>query len=244
LLEEGIFDIETLLCSHPRGHVCKLWRDCAKAASASKRDYIVLMGDDVVLQDEGWMRNAHAEFKRLADRTGVPVGFGCVAFTDTSFPGMPTFPIIHRTHLDIFHGEVVPEIFINQDGDPFLFQLYRRWGCSTMFASRLSNSIGGEVNARYAKHHAQDWTFDTLDDASLALEAWLKGKSPLAERKITLDVVIPCYRVDLTILDKILCLKPSPSCTVMFIIIIDNPSSHIYLSYKIFILSAPMFASA
>jgi nucleoside-diphosphate-sugar epimerase len=45
LLEEGIFDIETLLCSHPRGHVCKLWRDCAKVASVSKRDYIVLMDD-------------------------------------------------------------------------------------------------------------------------------------------------------------------------------------------------------
>ncbi|KAF8897998.1 NAD-dependent epimerase/dehydratase [Gymnopilus junonius] len=230
LRQEGICDVVTIVCDHPRGHVCQLWRDCAKRAWSDKCDYMVLMGDDVVLKDEGWMRDAHAEFLSLANRIGVPAGFGCVAFTDTSFPGMPTFPIIHRTHMDIFQGEVVPAIFVNQDGDPFLFQLYRRWGCSTMFNSQLSNSIGGDGDARYVKRHAQDWTFDTLDDATSVVESWLEGRSSLAERKLTLDVVIPCYRVDLAILDIILALKSSASCTVMFIIIIDDPSSP-YISH-------------
>lgn len=49
------------------------------------------------------------------------------------------------------------------------------------------------------------------------------------EEKVTLlvDVVIPCYPVDLGILDTILALKPSASCSVIFIVIIDsdNPSS-------------------
>ncbi|KAF5342119.1 hypothetical protein D9611_001291 [Ephemerocybe angulata] len=78
---------------------------------------------------------------------------------------MPTFPVVHRRHMDTFNGEVVPDIFINQDGDPFLFQLYRRWNCSKMIDCRVSNAIGGSVEARYEKSHAKGWTFETLDNA-------------------------------------------------------------------------------
>ncbi len=84
------------------------------------------MGDDVKLKDEGWMRKAHSTFAFLSQSSHLPFGLGCVAFTDISFLGMPTFPIVHKTHLDIFGGEIIPNIFVNQDGDPFIFQLYRR----------------------------------------------------------------------------------------------------------------------
>ncbi|KAF8961160.1 NAD-dependent epimerase/dehydratase [Flammula alnicola] len=225
LYEEGIFDIVSIRCSHPRGHVCNHWRDCARQAWRDGCDYLVLMGDDVVLEDEGWMRDADAEFNRLTKKFDVPKGFGCVAFTDTSFPGMPTFPIIHRTHMDIFNGQVVPDIFINQDGDPFLFQLYRRWGCSKMFSSRISNGVGGEAEARYTKKRAEDWTFDTLDNAVSVVEEWLQTHQYKIEKHVALDVVVPCYRVDLSILDTILGLKSSATCTAMFIVIVDNPSS-------------------
>lgn len=48
---------------------------------------------------------------------------------------------------------------------------------------------------------------------------------PSVTRTITLDIVIPCYRVDLTILSRILALEASPSLSVMFIVIVDDPNS-------------------
>ncbi|KIM37632.1 glycosyltransferase family 2 protein [Hebeloma cylindrosporum] len=225
LQDAGVYDVVTLPPSHhPPGHVCKLWKDSARMAWKDGCDYMVLMGDDVMLGDGGWMGKAHAEFDALS-KMGVPHGFGCVAFTDTTFPGMPTFPIIHRTHMDIFGGEVIPDVFINQDGDPFLFQIYRRWGCSGMFSSRIANGVGGEAKARYAKQQAEHWTFETLDDAVSVVDHWLENKAQSVKKKLTLDVIIPCYRVDLVLLDVVLSLRPSPTCDVMFIIIVDNPCS-------------------
>ena len=225
LASQNICNVSIQSCNHPAGHVCAIWRQIAEQAWRDGCDYSVLMGDDVVLQDEGWMRDAHAEFARIAHRTGVPHGFGCVAFTDTSFPGMPTFPIVHRTHLDIFGGNVIPEVFINQDGDPFLYQLYRRWDCSRMFTARISNEIGGSQPARYRQQRTQGWTFSPLDKATTTTEAWLLKHCPVVSRILTLDVVIPSFRVQLQFLEPILNLKPSPTCTTMFIIIIDDPHS-------------------
>lgn len=225
LASQNICDVAIQICKHPAGHVCAIWRQIAKQAWKDGCDYFVLMGDDIILKDEGWIRDAHAEFAQIAHRTGAPHGFGCVAFTDTSFPGMPTFPIVHRTHLDIFNGDVVPGTFINQDGDPFLYQLYRRWDCSRMFTARISNGIGGSQPARYRQQHAKGWTFDPLDKATVTTEEWLLRRCPAVSRKLTLDVVIPSFRVQLWLLEPILNLKPSPTCTTMFIVIIDDPHS-------------------
>ena len=220
----GITEINTLICHEPRGAVCNLWRCCARKAWEDGCDYFALMGDDVTLQDGNWMGIIHDTFQGFGEH-GLPSGFGCVAFTDVTFPGMPTFPVIHRLHLDIFHGEVIPSSFVNQDGDPFLFQLYRRWGCSTMISCRISNKVGGSNSARYEKIHAADWTYDTLTTATDAIEEWLRDRSIVSQRKLTLDVVIPCFRVNMMYLDAFLNLQPSPSCAVMFIVIIDNPNS-------------------
>ncbi|KAI0366209.1 NAD-dependent epimerase/dehydratase [Pilatotrama ljubarskyi] len=225
LRDEGFHDVVTLRCDRPRGHVCALWRDCARRAYKDRCDYYILMGDDVLLLDSGWMRAVHQTFAGLSSTEHVPHGIGCVAFTDTSFPGMPTFPVVHRTHMDIFGGEVIPDCFTNQDGDPFLFQLYRRWGCSRMISPRIHNELGGSGAARYEKVHAAGWTFRPLDDATSTVEAWLCRNAPEVERKLTLDVVIPCYRVNMQYLDAFLALRPSSTCTVMLIIIIDDPRS-------------------
>ena len=222
LVAEGFSDIDVQSYAFPKGHVCKLWRASARRAWETGCDYYVLMGDDVEVLDEGWMRDTVSEFQTIAAREGVPPNFGCVVFTDTSFPGMPTFPILHRTHLDIFDGEVIPDHFINQDGDPFIFQLYRRWGCTVMFDSRIRNNIGGSDEARYEKQHAANWTFQVLDGSCSRLEAWLATAAPSVRRKVTLDVIIPSYRVDMRFLDPILQLKPPSTCSVMWIVIVDN----------------------
>ncbi|KAF7292882.1 hypothetical protein MIND_01187200 [Mycena indigotica] len=220
LRNEGILDITRRVCNFPRGHVCALWRDCARTAWKDGCDYMALFGDDVELLDDGWLRGIHQEFQVISSVSNYPSGFGCVAFSDISFPGMPTFPVIHRSHMNMFSGNVIPDAFINQDGDPFLFQLYRRFGASKMAPFRLRNAVGGSADARYTKQHLQEWTYDLLDNATTVVESTLK-----IERKLTIDVVVLSFRVDLKTLSRILDLESSETCEVMFIIIIDNPSS-------------------
>ncbi|KAI0346951.1 glycosyltransferase family 2 protein [Trametopsis cervina] len=223
----GITDIVTLVCRFPRGRICSLWRETARAAWKDGCDYFVLMGDDVSLPTgaRNWMFRTHDAFLQISRQRGVPAGFGCVSFTDISFPGMPTFPIIHRTHMDIFHGQVVPDIFVNQDGDPYLFQLYRRFGCATMIDCPIINTVGGSGNARYTKQHATEWTFGTLDEGTCKIEAFLGDHLTSTTRKLTLDIIIPCYRVNMAYLDSFLALTSAPTCSVMFIIIVDDPNS-------------------
>lgn len=221
----GVLDVVTIFCAHPRGHVCWLWRDLARRAYLDKCDYYLLVGDDIVFRDMDWMSRIHSEFSRIAAAEKVPMGFGCVAFTDESFPGMPTFPVVHRTHMRIFNGEVIPETFINQDGDPYLYQLYRRWGCSTMSPVRLTNKLGGESDARYDKQHTPGWTLSILDDATAQVQKWLNESVAGVVQKLTLDIVVPCYRVQLDLLNRILTLQSSSTCEVMFIIVVDDPTS-------------------
>ena len=221
----GTVDVVIIVADHKEGHVCAHWRECARRAFQDGCDYFTLLGDDVTLKDEGWMMRVHEEFGRLKNERGVPFGFGCVAFTDTTFPGMPTFPVLHRTHMDIFDGSVIPEFFFNQDGDPFLFQLYRRWGCSSMIEAQVGNGIGGSNGARYDKKSTSDWTLDTLDQAVEKVEDWLSREAPSVEKLLTLDVVIPSYRVNLEFLEPILQLPSPKTCSVMFVIIIDEPNS-------------------
>ncbi|KAH8831169.1 NAD-dependent epimerase/dehydratase [Flagelloscypha sp. PMI_526] len=206
------------------GHVCALWRDLAVMAYKEGCDYFTLLGDDVRLLDEGWMRKIHAKFLSSAHDANLPVGAACIAFTDISFPGMPTFPVVHRFHMDVFKGQVIPEVFVNQDGDPFLFQLYRRWGTSSMVGCRISNGIGGSDDARYKKK-CTSWTFSVLDQAVASTEAHLSSTGHACKQKLTLDVIVPSYRVQMSFLEQYLALQPSPTTTTMFIIIVDNPNS-------------------
>ncbi|KAI5829220.1 glycosyltransferase family 2 protein [Schizophyllum commune Tattone D] len=222
-------DIVTLPPSYvARGRVCTLWRDCARRAYADACDYYILLGDDVELLSTGWMGSVHRAFADLSTTRQVPHGFGCVAFKDKTFAGMPTFPVVHRKHLDMFGGEVIPDIFINQDGDPYLYTIYRRFGCSRMLEDcRLRNDIGGSVDARYTKESASKWSFETLRvGVSRLRDELLKDNGGVVpQEKLSLDIVVPSYRVNIQALQAILSLRPSATCETSYIIIIDDPNA-------------------
>jgi hypothetical protein len=99
-----------------------------------------------------------AAFKKIERKANVPFGFGCVAFHEETSLGFPTFLVVTKVHLDIFNQEWCPVDFINQDADPYLYELYRRFQ-SSCFCSELTlrNEIGGAgtktPQTRYEKQH-------------------------------------------------------------------------------------------
>lgn len=213
--------------SYPPGNVCRIWSDLAFDAVAAGNDFTVLLGDDVVLQSQGWADAILSSFQSIATATGLPFGFGCVAFADGAFPGFPTFPVLHRTHFDVFAGRAFPTSFKNQDADPFLFQLYRAFGAARLEpAARLTNTVGGAGDARYRKLHVP-WTGETLSNARAAAQQWLDLRLPLRAvlqpPVVTLDVVVPTYRVPRAALDRILALRVPAGVSTQFTVICDRP---------------------
>ncbi|RIB29881.1 Glycosyltransferase Family 2 protein [Gigaspora rosea] len=226
LNEHGLNDVVTREFDLPPGSICTIWHDLAIDAYNQMCDYIVLLGDDIIIESTNWMSKIHEEFIKISNEKKVPCGFGIVAFTEITFPGFPTFPVMSRLQIDIFNGEPFPPIFSNQDADPFLFQLYRRFGCSVMPKRiKLMNLIGGSKKPRY-KRIFHDWSFSVLDNAVLTVEKWInnKSKDPIP-RLLTLDVVVPTYRVQMQYLEPIIRLKRSNTASTSIIFIVDNPNS-------------------
>lgn len=126
-----------------RGKICWIWSRLAReAVDEAQADFVVLLGDDIELRSGGWKGAIERRFVRMhevcamasrcvalrdqpaiscnarivlsAQRSGLPFGAACVAFRDQAFPVFPTFPVLHRFHLEAFGGELLPQQFINQ----------------------------------------------------------------------------------------------------------------------------------
>lgn len=196
-------DVHHPFFEYPPGSICRIWNDLAKHAFLKHNcDFVVLLGDDVTIQPN-WMLEVYAAFARLQMRICcAPFGFGCVCIPDDTFPGFPTFPVLHRVHFDAFGGsslfptehfynqvtqneQTKKTLFFfffshitlheNQDADPFLFAVYQRLGAA-VFASNtaLCNTIGGPRPARYLKVAYPEWRSPAfLDSYVRRLETWL-----------------------------------------------------------------------
>ena len=226
--------------SPPR--ICTIANELAMQAYASlspRFDWFLLLGDDITIihqQDSSrstsWFGDVIAAFgdiERQVHNTlhiRVPSGFGVVAIPDETFPGFPTFPVVGRLHIDIF-GHLYPDAFVNQDADPYVWELYRPFG-ARMFARgvTLKNDIEGDEDrpARYRRLHI-NWKTTLLQDGTNQIADYLKRiHSGPVDRIVTIDVIVPTFRCMEEKLRSIVCLS-SPACySVRFIIIIDDPA--------------------
>ena len=94
--------------------ICAIARDLAHLAFEEGCKYFALLGDDLeITPKRTWMADVIKEFDRIGGE--ITPGFGCVALNDRSFKGFPTFPIVHRTHMQIFGQQIFPDVFVNQD---------------------------------------------------------------------------------------------------------------------------------
>ncbi|CAB9513560.1 3-beta hydroxysteroid dehydrogenase/isomerase family [Seminavis robusta] len=200
------------------GKVCKIWNYLGMQA---QNDFVILLGDDIVLKDECWQSKVFAKFHDIARRTKLPFGAACVALNDESFPGFPTFPVVHRWHIRAF-GSLLPRQFVNQGGDPYLFELYSRFNAAAFVTDcRLENTIGGDGEARYKKYEIS-WSGQIL---RLNLMHMRRDYLKAPETGVCLDIVVPSYRTNNTeILEAILRLKCSVPVYTKFWIVVDNPN--------------------
>ena len=202
-----------------------MYNALVKCAFRDGADYFVLFGDDVTVsrplkKDNCWLVCVQQKFANI-DAIAQTPGLGCVALNDETSVGFPTFPVVRRRHIELFGEQFCPSVFLNQDADPWVFELYRPWNIAT-FAENvlLQNAIGGaNHHPRYERQHI-DWKNDILHDAQATLKRYLGDPTV-----ISLDVVIPTYRLEVSTLRKILSIRVPPSLSVLFIIIIDNPTS-------------------
>lgn len=227
--KSGIIDINFCkLRSHYRGKLCRIWDLLAGKAVQDGCSFMVLLGDDVRLRSPGWKGEIEDEFENLAESTGFPLGVACVAFRDMSFSVFPTFPVIHRHHFEIFN-HLLPVEFINQHSDPFLFEVYRRFGTSKFAPSAsLENIIGGKGDARYSKHNFK-WQTNVLTTAVSKVSAFLSSYSLSTGQAQTsagipcINVVVPSYRCELSMLRGITTLSATSPASVHILVVVDNP---------------------
>lgn len=218
------------------GNICWIWAKLAQdAVTFAAADLFLLIGDDVHFDAPGWQAAVEGEFAAIAADTGLPFGCACVAVRDHSFAAFPTFPVLHRLHLEVF-GEVFPRQFKNQHGDPFLWEVYRRWGASRFapLPAALRNRVGGAAAARYAKAGEFVWRDEILTDAIAALERFLTANTRCggahavrAARVPCLDIVVPTYRCDAAMLRAFADLgaKGGAAVSLQTLIVVDRPDA-------------------
>jgi glycosyltransferase involved in cell wall biosynthesis len=217
--------------------ICSYWRKLAGIAYQENCDYYLLLGDDVEIScahtEISWPTLIHRQFQD----SNLP-GFGCVALTDKNSPGFCTFPVVSKLHMDIFQGQIIPSEFINQDGDPYLWELYRRFNGSNVIKEvMINNEVGGVQLAeddsyqqpRYDRRHI-DWKGSLLQEQVNTLNEWVADhKHPVPSVNV-IDILVPSYRVERSYLSSIIKLLGTYNRdrnNLMIIIIIDNPAADI-----------------
>lgn len=202
--------------------ICPIWASLALKAYHSGCSYFVLWGDDVRVEPADW-------FTRLVKPKLGPADLGCVAPSDVNDPSVATFPIVTRAHFDVF-GRLFSPRFINQDADPYLFELYRRVGrASVLTDARVTNLRGGaaawpvqDANPRYERQPLSSWKQECLVPDACRL---IKVIGSLAAPFVTIDVVVPSFRTPCELLRRMTSLHDPPGCSVKYIIVVDDPSA-------------------
>jgi hypothetical protein len=221
-----------------KARISQYWKVMAQQAVYENGGFFVMLGDDVVIHDITWIQQVLQTFDEISVDLKLPPelsGFGCVSLKDLQASGFPTFPVIHKLHFQL-NKELFSDSFVNQDADPFLFQLYRRWSAARFTTARITNSRGGVelfddphyIPPRYKRIHI-DWSFDLLDQAVQRISSNLQMFAPVQSppRSFVVDIVVPTFRVQHAYLERICSLRASRGVDAFFIVIVDDPRANI-----------------
>lgn len=211
--------------------ICWMWNRLAVAAvSLLGAEWTMLLGDDVEVRPTGWPSLLAGgiswwRYYVYMAITMVPIlaagaialqpALKCMALLDAADPGFPSFMAIQSTHMKLF-GRMLPGEFVNQGGDPYLFELYRSVGAADVCASvTIRNFIGGmertifQEGGRFAQPRYQRCSVSPMQFAKLLGD----GKAQLLQKgkqaRLQVAVLVPSFRADpaalATLLDAAVC---------------------------------------
>ncbi|KIO22382.1 glycosyltransferase family 2 protein, partial [Tulasnella calospora MUT 4182] len=168
-------------------------------------EYVVVLEDhpEILKErlDANWVSGVPPALSQLAKEGGLPLGFGCLIF-----------------------GALTPGTIPHGDAVQFLRRLYRPWRAVKYVGMGPARGWNFADEA-IPSNSPIPWSFDVLETAERTILSWLECNWRTILPKVTIDVVIPSYRVQIPLLRSMLELLPSPTCSVEFIIVIDNPDS-------------------
>ncbi|KAG8971890.1 hypothetical protein FRC05_010559 [Tulasnella sp. 425] len=190
-------------------------------------EYVVVLEDDPKVLKETlnarWSSDVQSTFSQIAKTAGVPLGFGCVVGSAGESHSSHIL-VLHRTHFQIF-GVFTPHSIPHGGAIQFLKRIYRPWGAVHYVG--MGPTRGWNVADEHSTPNLAPvpWGFEELETAETIILSWLEYHWQNVPPKVTIDVVIPSYRVQIPLLRSILELTPSPTCSVEFIIVLDDPNS-------------------
>jgi hypothetical protein len=223
------FAIHTRQLRHPDGHICWIWRDLAQLAKEQGEcGFFALLRDDIKFKSEGWANAILNGFRELSEKSKQPFGFGCVALLDESFPAFPTFPVVHRTHFEIFPEEIFPSSFSSHSAEAFVFELYFRYGCAKISPTARvvrQPTLRTEEDARKRSLLLTEYLAHALGQCA----SWLRQAGHVENSKhfLGFDIVVPSFRATKDVLERILSLPTPEKCACRFTIVCDNPDSKV-----------------
>ena len=212
----------------------------------------MLLGEDIAISNPKWFDAVECCFTTLAETSGCKFGTGVVAIPDITNPGFPTFPVVHRRHLEMLGGVFCPPDFINQDADPFVWEIYNKFGLACFVPVdaeiELRNTIGGaqimlpddepgtrreipDLPSRYTRVHTDGWKNELLEEYRRVLSDKLRDDSDTdsgLQQLLLFDVIIPTFRCNVeclrTMVNTITASCPADVRMIVHIIV-DNPSN-------------------
>ena len=81
----------------------------------------------------------------LAEKFEQSPNLQCLVLKDEADPGFPSFFVLSAKHLATFSDQLLPQDFVNQGGDPFLFELYRSIGAVDSLSAVSINNKRGDI---------------------------------------------------------------------------------------------------
>ncbi|CAF1424413.1 unnamed protein product [Adineta ricciae] len=123
-----------------------VWNTLAQVAQKDQCDYFYPANDDMQLLTKGWT-SAAVEALRSCP---VASNFGIAAFKDVGVCMVPTFHLVHKTHLELHGGIYYPVPSHGAGQDPWIFAVYRPWKCAFHLKQyEIKNHIGLASGPRY-----------------------------------------------------------------------------------------------
>jgi len=223
----------------------RAFRELARAAfrdTVGECEYFMLATEDIRFKESStgsttFINDLNNAFRDFAERCGeTPHGvLGCACILDETMPSTPSIPIIHRTHLEMFDGDLLPSEVVDEGEDELdgghlqelMFEIHFRFGAAKLLKhTRATRHSHVEQVLRPAAEGVELWTRFIKPTVDVYEAHVLERKRVGLIRNIALDVVVPSFRTPKHVIERIIRLpRPNELLSIRIVVVCDNPTS-------------------